>query len=266
MRRFFSVLFLLIVLNLCSLSADAKSDLIPKIKFGKNQYSLYYSVKNNETNGYMNEYYKQGETYTSWSELLTVQHMPNSFSPIEQANTFRDYLGELMIPSAIDIDEENNSAILDFVMISSKRRPVIVEYNVFKYVKNPVCGTSLIQYARRYVVPSPLEVEYVKKELNKSRLRYVKMIQNFTVPDVVCLDMDKGVYLNDENKQEENIVFPEIYEDAVVEFFKLPNTSNIVDEFFKAPERVLSKQEIKQIKYHKLIEELDATGKFFDSN
>jgi hypothetical protein len=179
------------------LAKDTKSKM-PTIKFNNETFSLYYSTKTPEKQSYFNEYYKTYENYANWTELISVHNYPNAYSPIEQAKLFRDYLGEMNCPSALDIDEENNSATLDFILINNKKLPIILEFNIFKYEKSPICGTNAIQYARRYRINNSLEIDTVKKSFQKKRDNYLKQIKRLEIPSIVQHEVDKGKYINTE--------------------------------------------------------------------
>ena len=54
--------------------------------------------------GYLNEYYKKGDTYNIWSELVAVHHFPNAYSPIDRIKDFKDYFGSMNVPSSLTFD------------------------------------------------------------------------------------------------------------------------------------------------------------------
>jgi len=81
-----------------------------------------------------------------------------------------------------------------FVVVDRHKLPIIVEFNIFKYVKSPVCGTVGLQYARRYRLNSPLEIDKAKKEILKIGLKYIKRLDKLKVPEVINLNIDNGKY------------------------------------------------------------------------
>ncbi len=186
MKKFF-VVIAVILLNMCFALADEQ----PVLKFNGAKYQLMYSVKNKEHNGYLNEYFKLGEDYNNWTELVAVHHFPNAYSPLDQAEAFREYLGSINCPSALVEDEKNNSAIIDFILIDGDKLPIILEFNVFKYAKSPECGTIALQYAKRYVVSNGLEVDGIKKEFAKTRNSALKKVEKYEIPAIVKEDIDK---------------------------------------------------------------------------
>lgn len=195
MRR---ILLLFILFSLSFFNNFANAYTLPQLEFGGKKFNLFYSAKNHEIGTYMNEYFKPSETYATWSELVVVHHFPNAYSPIEQAMLMRDVLGEANCPSAILLNEEENTAILDFILMSDKKLPIVLEFNVFKYEKHPICGTSAIQYSKRFLIKNALEVESVKKDLEKSRAKYLKRIKNLDIPELFNRDVDNGIILNSE--------------------------------------------------------------------
>ncbi len=160
-------------------------------KFNGVKYNLLYSAKNPELGGYINEYYKPGETYNLWSEMVGVHHFPNAYSPIDQIIEFRKFLSSTNCPSSISFDEDKNIGIIDFIVIENKRNLVIMEFNAFKYTKSDKCGSVAIQYAKRYVVKNEFEAEEVKREFTKTRKKILKQIEKASVPVVITEDIDK---------------------------------------------------------------------------
>lgn len=194
MKRF--IILILLLMFTCTICV-AKNSELPVIKFKGNVFSLLYSAKNESVGTYMNEYYKPKEGYNNWTELIAVHYYPNAYSPINQAHAMRDFLGAGLCPSALEEDEENNSAILDFVLIENKSFPIIVEFNIFKYEKSPICGTIALQYAKRYRVNNGIDIDNVKKDFAKSRTKLIKQVNNITIPDLVTVDIDNGKYLDE---------------------------------------------------------------------
>jgi len=167
----------------------------PVIKFNGAKYFLMYSAKSSETGGYLNEYYKTNQTYASWNELIGVHHYPTAYYPIEHAKEFARYLNEAGIISSIEIDDENNTALLNFIITDKHKLPIIMEFNVFKYVKSPICGTVALQYAKRYRLNNPLEAGKVRKDILKNGYKYLKKVNKLQIPDVISVEIDNGKYL-----------------------------------------------------------------------
>lgn len=191
--------FCISLLLFCTLGSAVFANNDNIIKFEGNKYLLQYSTKSEENNGYLNEYFKPGESVNMWSEMLAVHHFPNMYSPISQAESFREYLDEINCPSAIYLDEENNTGMIDFILIDGNKLPIILEFNVFKYEKSPVCGTVAIQYVKRYSVSNSFEIEEVKKEFAKSRKRVLKDLDKVEIPELVTKDIG-AKQINQTNK------------------------------------------------------------------
>lgn len=178
-------LFIFLILTFCINNVQAEV-----VKFNGKPYNLLYSTKVEEHNGYLNEYFKQGETYDLWSEMIAVHHFPNVYSPVDQAEAFRSYLDTIHCPSSLTIDEENNTGMIDFILINGNQLPIILEFNIFKYEKSNKCGTVAVQYAKRYQVRNTMQVEEVKKEFEKTRNKSLKRISKFKIPEIVEKDID----------------------------------------------------------------------------
>lgn len=191
MKIFLEKLGIILVI-FCVLSGVALGKDINVINFEGSKYHLIYSSKSEENNGYLNEYFKEGEGMNTWTEMIAVHHFPNMFSPLDQAESFREYLDEMNCPSAITLDEKNNTGIIDFVLIDGKKLPIILEFNVFKYEKSPECGTIGIQYAKRYSVSNSFDIEAVKKEFAKQRKKTLKNISRIKIPQIVNSPIDKS--------------------------------------------------------------------------
>ena len=200
MKKFISVLLFLFLSVNMSFAKDYS------LKFNGDKYNLLYSVKNKDFGGYLNEYYKRGETYNIWSEMVAIHHFPNAYSPIDRIKDFRNFLTEMNCPSSLTFDDKKNSAIIDFIMIYDKKLPLILEFNVFKYEKSKKSGSVAVQYVIRYSATTTMQAEAIKKEFEKNRKRILKKIKKFKLPPVITEDIDKCkvdyVYeTEDDNKQ-----------------------------------------------------------------
>lgn len=193
MKRILIITFLMFaILPVCA------SSLMPSLKLNGSKFTLYYSAKSPEIGSYINEYYKSGETYESWTELVVVHHFPTAYSPIDYAKSMSDYLASMNCPCSIENDEENNQSLIDFILIDSSRLPIILEFNIFKYEKSPICGSVALQYAKRYLIYNLLEVDKVKKSFEKDRDKYLNRVKKLEIPDIVTYDIEKGKYTHHE--------------------------------------------------------------------
>ena len=205
-------LFVILLMFLTVSSAWGKSN--DTLRLHGTKYYLKYSAKSAENNGYINEYFKEGESPNIWSEMVAIHHFPNTYSPIDQAEGFRSYLDSMNCPSALSIDEEKNKGMIDFIIIDGKRLPIILEFNVFKYEKDKNCGTKAVQYAKRYCVTNTLQVEIVKREFNNSRKKILKRVDKFKIPELVQTDIKQDEIIldtnikNEDSATEENILEP----------------------------------------------------------
>lgn len=194
MNRLLVFLFCLIF----SINLTSAKDNLNSVSYNGNKYYLKYSEKSKEHNGYYNQYFKQNEDFDSWTEMIAVQHFPNVYSPIDLAHTFREYLEEYNCPSSLLIDEKDNVGVLDFILIDSKTEnaPLKLEFNVFKYIKSPNCGSVSMQYAKKYSIDDIKNLESVKKDFEKYRLKAIDKIMLITIPEVVNKDIGE-IKLND---------------------------------------------------------------------
>ena len=197
------ILTLILILFFSVLSVQAKKT-DNSINFYGKKYRLLYSTKDAEFGGYLNEYFKNAETYNSWSEMISVHHFPNAYSPIDQIKQFKEFLGKLNCPSALTFDDKKNSAMIDFIMINSHHVPIVLEFNIFKYKKSAKCGSEALQYSKRYAAYSEFELEYAKKDIERHRNKAVKRIKKFRIPDIVTDEMDLCNLDNEKGKTVEN--------------------------------------------------------------
>ena len=219
------------------------------INFDGKRYNLLYSVKSSDFGGYLNEYYKNNETYNTWSEMLAVHHFPNAYSPIEQVKQFRAYLGSMNCPSALISNEKKNTAVIDFLLINNNQIPIILEFNVFKYQKSKQCGSVALQYAKRYAVTTAMQVDEAKRDFEKSRKKIIKKVENYEIPQVISEDIDKCKFVLD-TEREENIQDTNnkefIEKTEITEEANKGNSDSIVkDTEVKDTE---TKEEIKEVK------------------
>lgn len=191
MKRIF--LFFLSFILFCPI---AFSNDTYSLNFNRVRYNLLYSGKTTEHSGYINEYFKSQENKNSWSEIVNIIHFPNAYSPIEHAKEFSEYLNTINCPNALKINEDNNSAVIDFILIDGRKLPIILEFNVFKYEKSEECGTIAVQYVKKYYVYNTTQVENIKKEFRKFRPKILKNIQRFTIPNIIKQNIDE-IKLND---------------------------------------------------------------------
>ena len=190
-RIFFAAIFIFIFGCNSAFCSDGDKDFT--LRFNKNTYHLLYSIKNNETCGYLNEYYKLGETYNIWSEMVAVHHFPNAYSPIDRIKDFKDYLSSMRVPSSLTFDDKKNSAMIDFVLITNNKIPAILEFNIFKYEKSNKTGSLAIQYTKRYSATNTLEVEQIKKEFERDRKTLINKVKHYNIPAVVSQNIDKCI-------------------------------------------------------------------------
>ena len=163
------------------------------IKFNGEKYNLLYSAKNKDFGGYINEYFKRNETYNTWSEMIAVHHFPNAYSPIDRIKDFKNYLGSMNVPSALTFDDKKNTAMIDFIMISGNKMPIVMEFNIFKYEKSKKCGSIAIQYAKRYSAVTTMQIEQIKADFEKNRKILIKKVKKLEIPTVIDDDIDKCI-------------------------------------------------------------------------
>ena len=186
------LLFFVIILGLqTSYAGNKEKDYV--INFNGEKYHLLYSVKDKDFGGYLNEYYKHGDTYNIWSELIAVHHFPNAYSPIDRIKDFKDYLSSMNVPSSLTFNDKNNTAIIDFIIIKDNQLPVVMEFNIFKYEKSKKCGSIAIQYAKRYSGTTALQIEEIKKDFEKNRKIMIKKVKKLEIPEVIAEDIDKCI-------------------------------------------------------------------------
>ncbi len=189
MKKFLAILFVLI-LNMSFAVAKEKNY---SINFNGEKFNLLYSTKDKDFGGYLNEYYKHGETYNIWSELVAVHHFPNAYSPIDRIRDFKDYLSAMKIPSSLTFDDKRNTALIDFIVIKDNNMPIVLEFNIFKYEKSKKCGSIAIQYAKRYSATTTMQIEEIKKDFEKNRMKLIKKVEKFEIPTLVTTDIDKCI-------------------------------------------------------------------------
>jgi len=193
------LLIIIAVFLACGITyAKGKKTDMPSIKFNGGEYYLYYSAKDDKSGGYINEYYKANQSYTSWKDLIALWHYPNSYSPVEQAKKYREILSSDGIPCSLDIDEDDNAAVIDFTLIASKKLPIIVEYNVFKFAKQEKCGSVALQYAKRYRLNNSLEIDKAKKDIVKRRKKIIKKVNKLEFPQLLNESVDEGKIITHE--------------------------------------------------------------------
>jgi hypothetical protein len=194
------------------------------LNFNGDKYYLLYSAKNKEFGGYINEYFKNGETYNIWSEMIAVHHFPNAYSPVDRIKDFKDYLGSIHVPSSLTFDDKKNTAAIDFILIAEKNMPVVMEFNVFKYEKSKKCGSIAVQYAKRYSATTTLQIEQIKSDFEKNRMKLVKKVQKLNIPEVLDENIDKCISALDIKNETDNEIKRE--KEYIAEQTKVANEAN----------------------------------------
>ena len=174
------------------------------INFNGSKFHLLYSIKNKDFGGYLNEYYKKGETYNIWTELVAVHHFPNAYSPIDRIKDFKDYLGSMHVPSSLTFDDKKNTAMIDFIMISDRQKPIVLEFNIFKYEKSKKCGSIAVQYAKRYSATTTMQIEEIKRDFERNRKQLIKEVKKIEIPAVIEKDIDKCISASNVRATSEN--------------------------------------------------------------
>ena len=218
------------------------------VNFNGNKFHLLYSVKNKDFGGYLNEYYKKGDTYNIWSEMIAVHHFPNAYSPIDRIKDFKDYLGSMQIPSSLTFDDKNNTAMIDFIMISEHNMPIIMEFNIFKYEKSKKCGSIAIQYAKRYTATTTMQIENIKKDIEKNRKSLINKVKHFEIPEVISTDIDKCISANnvksetnEQNPEQKDII---ANEEKITANIEENNNTDLPDENINTTETVPDEKEL----------------------
>ncbi len=217
------IIFLVYFLSMSLSFAKGTKDYT--INFNGQKYHLLYSVKNKDFGGYLNEYYRLGETYNIWSDMVAVHHFPNAYSPIDRIQEFKEYLSSMNCPSSLTFDDKKNTAMIDFIIINDKNVPVILEFNVFKYKKSKKCGSVALQYAKRYSATTMSQIEEVKKDFEKNRKKIIKKVKNFDIPVVITENIDKCISSADVVKNDNEPKTGDIAENKLQEPAKTDDTA-----------------------------------------
>ena len=187
MKKIFTFVLIMLFSVNCSFAKNIDTK---KIKFNGTNYYLLYSAVNPEHNGYLNEYYKLGETYNLWSEMVALHQFPNAYSPLDRVKKFREYLASIECPSALTFNDKKNIAMIDFLLIQQIKGRTLMEFNIFKYQKSNKSGSNALQYARRYVANNAMEVEYIKRDFEKNRKKLIKKVNHMKLPEIIETPID----------------------------------------------------------------------------
>ena len=210
------ILTLILILILSTSISWAKHEKEHYLNFNGAKYRLLYSTKNADFGGYLNEYFKYGETYNVWSEMIAVHHFPNAYSPIDQIKALRDYLESMNCPSALTYNDKDNTAMIDFVMINSNQLPIVLEFNVFKYEKSDECGSVALQYVKRYAAKTAFQLEAAKADFEKSRKKLLNKVKNYNTPQIIAEEIDKCRSAYETKEEESQTPTEEVVEENIV--------------------------------------------------
>ena len=196
------LIFVFVFVMSIQICSAKNSDKDYSLNFNGIKYHLLYSVKNKDFGGYLNEYYRQGETYNIWTDMVAIHHFPNAYSPIDRIKDFKNYLSSMNVPSSLTFDDRKNAAMIDFIIIKSDKVPVVLEFNIFKYEKSKKCGSVAVQYVKRYSATTTMQVEQIKDDFEKSRKKLLKNVKKFTIPQIITEDIDKCISGTEVRKQD----------------------------------------------------------------
>lgn len=169
-RRSLIALSLLLAtgLTLCAAAPE-------KIDFLGLAFRKAFSDKNSE--GPFSEYLLKGQTLEAWKKLMGYYEFINLHDAKDAAQTLVKVLKAQNpdFPSDIIYNEATGEAVVDFV--TWPKDESYVEFNVWKYQKNPNGGLIAIQYAER-----SSEVEVYFKKLKDHRIKVRDAMAAFTLP------------------------------------------------------------------------------------
>ena len=187
-------IFIVLLLLCCTCTVYAVDKLF--VKYNGTKYELKYSMRNPENKGFVNEYLKQGEDNSNWSEKIAVHHFPKVYSPIAQTEIFREYLNSMGCMSNVSMNEKKNYALIDFILVNKTKNPAVAEFNVLKFEKAPDAGTIAVQYTQRCTISNNLELELIINDLKNNNKKSVSKIEKFTIPKIVNKEIN-AIKLND---------------------------------------------------------------------
>lgn len=237
----FLIIFILVVIGFQP--ALAKDKKIKPFKFDGKKFELLFSKKTDDN--YINEYYKELETYNNWTEMLALHQFTNAESPIVQVKELKKYLDENGCKNNMQIDYLHNKAIIEFVIESKKKTPIIIEYNIFKY-KMTKNGVLASQYAKRYVARNAFEQEFADKDIEKNQKKIVKKIMKTKYPELITQEIDKCYVpgLEKEKTYTEEVAKENNEEQTVSENTEVDNGENIIPETEKEVKGEISEEKI----------------------
>ena len=239
----FLIIFILVLVGIQPTFAKEKK--IKPFKFDGKKFELLYSKKTDDS--YINEYYKELETYNNWTEMLAIHQFPKAESPVIQVKELKKYLDANGCPNNMKIDYMNNKAIIEFVIESKKRVPVIIEYNIFKY-KMTENGVLAEQYAKRYIARTAFEQEYADQDIEKNQKKIIKKIMKTKYPELITQEIDKCYVpgLEKEKTNKEEVAKENNEEQIVSENAELDNEENITTEAEKEVKGEISEEKISE--------------------
>jgi len=134
----------------------------------------FHSVFNDRGEaGPFTEYLRKGENLDTWVKLMGVYQFPKLKDPTEAVKAFADGVkaSNPQAQTAMISNPDTGEAILDFVTWTEDGS--FVEFNVWKYRKNPDGGLVALQFAQRCYDKDP---EAFFKKLRSERLRLVALM------------------------------------------------------------------------------------------
>jgi len=170
LRRSLATVSLLLAtgLTLCAAAPE-------KIDFQGLTFRKAFSDKNSE--GPFSEYLPKGQTLDAWKKLMGYYEFTKLPDAKDAAQTLVEVLKSQNpdFPSDIIYNEATGEAVVDFV--TWPKDESYVEFNVWKYQKNPKGGLIAIQYAER-----SSDIEPYFKKLKDHRVKVRDAMAALTLP------------------------------------------------------------------------------------
>lgn len=163
----------------------------PRLRFNNQTFVLKFSQKSPLTGGYMNEYYLEDEGYNDWTQLIGVYYFPFKNSPISIGKKYQKLFIDTESSGIVIMNIKEDTAVIMQTLHGFE--PVEnAEFNIFRYEKAPQKGVIALQYARRYFIEYPPEINEAKKDIEKNRFEWLKKMDEIPIPPIITKNIDKG--------------------------------------------------------------------------
>ncbi len=165
-----------------------------EIFFDNEHYNLKFSAIAPGTQGYGNEYYKNGENVSNWNKMVGVYHYPKETNPLEFAKNFDSIIEttDNRVLLKVVENKKTNKAVLSFLVNNSENSKKFFEYDVYKFEKHSDNGMIVSKYASKYFFSNDNEINKLAQQVKDNNDKYLELLIISQTPKIIEKDISEN--------------------------------------------------------------------------